>query len=147
MRFNIADLFESVADAIPDREALVCGSRRLTFRELDERASRLAHYLGSQGVRAGDRIGIYLFNCAEFVEAMLAAFKIRAVPININYRYVADELRYMFENAELTGLVFQREFSPTVDHVLKDFPSVTVLLHVGSDADGPNAQRGDGAAE
>ena len=95
MKFNIADLFESLADAIGDREALVCGDHRSTFRELDERASRLAHYLADRGVRAGDHVGLYLFNCAEFIEAMLAAFKIRAVPVNINYRYVADELRYM----------------------------------------------------
>src|SRR5262245_55844712 len=101
MQFNIADLFESLTDALPDRTALVTGERRLTFRQLDERANRLAHALARRGVGAGQHVGLYLYNCGEYLEAMLAAFKLRAVPININYRYVADELRYMFENADL----------------------------------------------
>src|SRR3954451_13434430 len=114
MQFNLADLFESVASAAPDREALVCGERRLTFAELDERASRLAHHLAAQGIGPGDHVGLYLYNCSEFVEGMLAAFKLRAVPININYRYVQDELRYLFHNAGLHGLLYQRDF---VSHV------------------------------
>jgi acyl-CoA synthetase (AMP-forming)/AMP-acid ligase II len=139
MKFNIADLFESIVDALPDHEALVCGARRLTFRELDERASRLAHYLQRLGVSPGDRIGLYLFNCAEFIEAMLAAFKIRAVPININYRYVADELRYMIENAEPAALVYHAEFADTVNSVLADVPDVDVRLYVQGEADESSA--------
>jgi acyl-CoA synthetase (AMP-forming)/AMP-acid ligase II len=137
VKFNIADLFESLADAIGDREALVCGDHRSTFRQLDERASRLAHYLADRGVRAGDHIGLYLFNCAEFIEAMLAAFKIRAVPVNINYRYVADELRYMLENADLVALVHHREFAPVISDVVAGFPAARNLIYVddGSGAD------------
>lgn len=137
MKFNVADLFESLVDAIGDREALVCGDQRSTFRQLDERASRLAHYLADRGVRAGDHIGLYLFNCAEFLEAMLAAFKIRAVPVNINYRYVADELRYMLENADLVALVHHREFAPVIADVVGGFPAARNLIYVedGSGAD------------
>ena len=93
MEFNLADLFESVTDAMPDREAIICGGRRLTFRQLDERATRLANYLLRNGVQKGDHIGLYLYNGTEYLEGTLAAFKIRAVPININYRYVEEELR------------------------------------------------------
>ena len=134
MKFNIADLFESLADVIGDREALVCGDQRLTFRRLDERANRLAHHLASRGVGPGDHVGMYLFNCAEFIEGMLAAFKLRAVPININYRYVADELRYMLDNADLAALIYQREFAPVVRDVAKDFASLRVLIHVDDDS-------------
>jgi acyl-CoA synthetase (AMP-forming)/AMP-acid ligase II len=67
VKFNIADLFESLADAIGEREALVCGSQRLTFRALDERANQLAHFLADRGVGPGDHVGMYLFNCAEFI--------------------------------------------------------------------------------
>src|SRR5687767_15092767 len=105
LTFNLADLFESIADAIPDRLALVAGPRRSTYAELDARANRLAHVLQARGVKAGDHIGLYLYNGAEFVESMLAAFKIRAVPININYRYVTDELAYLCSNADLTAVI------------------------------------------
>ncbi|MGH3118966.1 MAG: AMP-binding protein, partial [Gaiellales bacterium] len=92
MEFNLADLFEAVADAVGEREALVCGAPpggRLTYRQLDERANKLAHYLADRGVGRGDHVGLYLHNGTEYIEASLAAYKIRAVPININYRYVA----------------------------------------------------------
>jgi acyl-CoA synthetase (AMP-forming)/AMP-acid ligase II len=75
MEFHMADLFESVADAVPDREAIVCADKRVTHAELDERATRLAHALSKAGVRAGDHIGLYLYNGIEYIEGMLAAFK------------------------------------------------------------------------
>jgi 3-oxocholest-4-en-26-oate---CoA ligase len=87
--FNIADLFEAVADAVPDHEAVVCDGRRLTFAELDDRATRLAHALPGLGVRPGDHVGLHLYNGNEYLEAMLACFKLRAVPVNVNYRYVS----------------------------------------------------------
>ena len=102
MEFNLADLFECVADRVPDREAIVWRDRRLTFREVDERATRLAHALHDAGVRAGDHVGVYTYNRPEFLETMLAAYKMRAVPMNVNYRYVAEELAYLFANADLS---------------------------------------------
>jgi len=84
--FNLADLFELVADRVPARDALVCGEQRATFGELEQRANQLAHYLAEQGVGVGDHVGLYLYNCNEYLEGMLACFKIRAVPINVNYR-------------------------------------------------------------
>jgi non-ribosomal peptide synthetase component F len=73
MEFNLADLFEGVADAIPEREAVVCGERRLTFAQLEERATRLAHWLSAQGIEKGDHVGLYLYNGTEYLEASLAA--------------------------------------------------------------------------
>jgi acyl-CoA synthetase (AMP-forming)/AMP-acid ligase II len=128
MHFNIADLFESLADTVPDRVALVSGDRQLTFRELDERTNRLAHAFAQRGIGAGQHVGLYLYNCGEYLEAMLAAFKLRAVPININYRYVADELRYMLDNADLAALVFNREFAPLVAEVARDFPALKSFI-------------------
>jgi len=134
MKFNIADLFESLVDAIPDREAVVCGDQRRTFAELDERANRLAHHLAAHGVGAGDHVGMYLFNCAEFLEGMLAAFKIRAVPININYRYVEDELRYLIDNGDLVAMIHQREFAPIIASVREGFPALQTLVYVDDDS-------------
>jgi acyl-CoA synthetase (AMP-forming)/AMP-acid ligase II len=131
MELNIADLFESVADAIPDRLALVSGNTRLTFAELDERATRLANVLRARGIKAGDHIGCYLYNGAEFVETMIAAFKVRAVPININYRYVEEELAYLFDNAKLVALVHQRELSAQAAAAAKGILSLKTFIAVG----------------
>src|SRR5271154_4261135 len=103
MEFNIADLFESLADSIPDRLALVSGEQRLTFAQLEARANRLASALRELGIRPGDHVGLNLYNGHPFLEAMLAAFKLRAVPININYRYVEEELAYLCSNADLAA--------------------------------------------
>ncbi len=114
MQFNIADLYESLADSFGERLALVSGDRRLSYAELDERATRLANFLASRGVKAGDHVGLHIYNGTEYVEAMLAAMKLRAVSINLNYRYVAHELRYLAENADLVAVLSQREFAHTV---------------------------------
>ena len=95
--WNLADLFEAVADAVRDREAIVAGEVRLSFGDLDERANRLAATLRSQGIGAGDHVALALRNGHEYVEAMLAAFKVRAVPINVNTRYTVDELDWIEE--------------------------------------------------
>ncbi|HXQ20092.1 MAG TPA: acyl-CoA synthetase, partial [Candidatus Acidoferrales bacterium] len=124
MEFNVADLVEAAADRIPDREVLVCGPNRLTFTQLDARANRLAHYFQALGLGRGDHIGIYGFNSSYWVEAMLAAYKIRAVPINVNYRYVEDELRYLFDNADLVALVHDAQFAPRIASVRDDMPKL-----------------------
>ena len=96
--FTFADTIEVVADTVPDHLALITEGRRITYRELDDRATQLAHALQARGVGTGDHIGLYLHNGTEYVEAMLAAWKIRAVPVNVNYRYVEDELVYLFDD-------------------------------------------------
>jgi len=108
-------LFERVADTVPDREAVVCGARRSTYRELDERATRLANGLAGLGVAAGDHVGLLAYDTTEHVEAMLACFKLRAVPVNVNWRYAGEELAYLFDDAGLAGLVFDPHLRPDVD--------------------------------
>ncbi|MDQ1519979.1 MAG: 3-oxocholest-4-en-26-oate---CoA ligase, partial [Actinomycetota bacterium] len=110
MEFNLADLFECVVDHVPERTAVVAGDRRITYRELDERATRLGHAFRKLGVRVGDHIGCYLTNCPEYIETMLAAYKIRAVPVNVNYRYAANELAYLFDDASLVAVVLGSQF-------------------------------------
>jgi acyl-CoA synthetase (AMP-forming)/AMP-acid ligase II len=130
MEFNIADLFESVASAVPARTAVVCGKQRLTFADLDARANRFAHALAARGVKRGDHVGLYLYNSAEFLEAMIGAFKLRAVPVNINYRYVEDELHYLIDNADLVALVHQAELAPRVEAVAPRAPTLKTILCV-----------------
>jgi len=142
MEFNIADLIECVVDAEPDRVALACGAATMTYRALDQQANRLAHHWSSQGVGAGDHVGLHLYNGTEYVVGLLAALKIRAVPININYRYVEDELRYLFDNADLKGLVYQRELG---DRVAGAAAAVDTLEHLIAVDDGSGAPLVEGA--
>ncbi len=128
--FTFADTLEVVSDTVPDQLAIITDQRRITYRELDERATRLAHALAARGVGVGDHIGLYLHNGTEYVEAMLAAWKIRAVPVNVNYRYVEDELVYLFDDADLVSVVHHREFAPTIAAVTHKVPGVTSFLYV-----------------
>jgi acyl-CoA synthetase (AMP-forming)/AMP-acid ligase II len=140
VHWNLADLFESLVDVVPDRIALVAGPRRFRFAELEARANRLAHAMAARGVGAGDHVGLYLYNGAEYLEAMLAAFKLRAVPININYRYVEAELAYLLGRANVVGLVHQRELGPRVSAIA---PALRVRIAVDDGSGTPL----DGALE
>jgi acyl-CoA synthetase (AMP-forming)/AMP-acid ligase II len=136
VEFNLADLFEHAADAFAGREYLVAGDQRRTYGEMEARANRLAHHLAANGVGPGDHVGIYAHNCVEWVETLWAVFKLRAVWININFRYVDDELRYIFDNADLVALVHQRQFSPRVRAVRDQLPRLkhTLVVEDGSEA-------------
>jgi acyl-CoA synthetase (AMP-forming)/AMP-acid ligase II len=131
MQFNIADLFESVIDAVPDREALYAEGRRLTFRELDARANRLAHHFTSIGIGPGDHVGCHMMNGTEYLETMIGLFKIRAVPVNVNFRYVEDELLYLYEDADLVGVVYDTVFADRVSSVLPRTEKLKHLVAVG----------------
>ena len=131
--FNLADLFRVVATAVPDREALVHGPRRLTYAALDDRVRRLAAVLVAQGVGPGDHVGLHLHNSTEYLEGMLAAFLVRAVPVNINYRYVEDELRYLFDDADLVALLHEPAFAPLIEAVRGDVPALRSTLARGDE--------------
>ena len=132
--YNVSELMELVTDGVGDREAIVSPARRLTYAELDARANRLAHHLAESGVEAEDHIGLQLVNGTEYLEGMLAAFKLRAVPVNVNYRYVERELEYLFDNADLKALVFNRAFSPQVGVAAAATPGLGHLLVVDDDS-------------
>ncbi|MFT4570590.1 MAG: acyl-CoA synthetase (AMP-forming)/AMP-acid ligase II [Hyphomicrobiaceae bacterium] len=142
MQFNIADLFESVVDVVPDSTALVSGSTRLSYAELDGRANRLGHFLIEQGVKPGDHVGMYLFNCSEYLVALLATFKVRAVPVNINYRYVEDELRYMCRDSDLVALFYHRGFAERLEALRGDLPKLRTLVHVDDETDADTTKLG-----
>ncbi|HEX2895013.1 MAG TPA: acyl-CoA synthetase [Marmoricola sp.] len=114
MALNIADLFEHAVDAAPDKPAVKVGERTVTFADLESASNRLAHYLASRGVKAGDHVAIYAKNSIEHVIAVLATVKIRAVTINVNYRYVEGELDYLFENSDSVAVIFERSYAPLV---------------------------------
>ncbi len=134
---NIADLAEHAIDAVPDRVALISGDEQLTYAQLEEKANRLAHYLIDQGVQKDDKVGLYCRNRIEIVIAMLGIVKAGAILVNVNYRYVEGELRYLFDNSDMVALVHERQYADRVANVLPDTPNVKTVLVVedGSDVD------------
>ena len=117
MEFNVADLIERVAQNVPDRDAVIFGDRRATYKHFDEKSKQFSRYLLSQGLGKGDHIGIYAYNSIEWIEAMIGCYKVGAVPININYRYVEHELEYIFKDADLKAVVFDVEFAEKLNNI------------------------------
>ena len=109
--FNLADLWETLCDAGPDAACLVAGPVRHTRATLDEAANACAHALD---VAPGTRVGIYSRNRAEYVEALLGCWKAGAIPVNVNWRYTLDELRYLVDDAELDVMIVEDEYRPLV---------------------------------
>ncbi|MEU6838965.1 acyl-CoA synthetase [Streptomyces rubiginosohelvolus] len=150
MEYNLADLFESVVDAVPDREALLYvdhpgtgAERRLTYAELDAAANRIAHHLIDAGIRPGEHLGLHLYNGVEYLQTVLGALKARIVPVNVNYRYVEEELVYLYRDADLAALVFDGEFDERVAAAAPQAPGLRHLVRVGPAA--PTADPGPAA--
>jgi fatty-acyl-CoA synthase len=140
---NLAHLHEAIAAAVPERECLVFRDRRYTWAEVAERTRRLAdvlrrHGLGCRRERPGlrgfesgqDHVALYLYNGNEYLEGMLGAFKARCAPFNVNYRYVEEELRYLFENADARAVVYHASFAPTLGRLRVELPRVALWLQV-----------------
>ncbi|WP_435768598.1 acyl-CoA synthetase [Nocardioides sp. SYSU DS0651] len=128
MALNIADLFEHAVDAVPEKPAVQVGERTITYAELEREANKLAHFLQARGIGAGDHVGLYAKNSIEHVIALIAILKVRAVAINVNYRYVTGELEYLFDNADLAGLVHDRVYAPLVAEVAPKFDRLQTLV-------------------
>ena len=141
--FNLADLFEVVAGAVPERTAFICGPQHLSFRELDQRATRLASALRQRGLGRGDNVGIGLHNSAEYLEAFFACCKIGAVPANVNYRYVAGELHYLLDSLELKALFFGDDLAAQVQQVAPLLPALRLRVQVVGSAAGGQADAGN----
>ncbi|MEV6322836.1 acyl-CoA synthetase [Nocardia sp. NPDC051787] len=137
MANNFADLFEHSVDAMPERVALIQHDRRVTFRELDVRANRLAHHLVTVGVGAGTHVGFQMHNSIETMETLIACFKLAAVPINVNYRYRAAELAYVYANADLEVLVHHACYAEAVREAQLRTPGVRHTICVDDDSARP----------
>lgn len=136
MEFNVAHLIGRVARHIPEREAVICGEQRATYKHFDDKSDRFARYLRSVGFGKGDHIAIYAYNSIEWIEAMLACYKIGAVPVNINYRYVEEELAYIFGDADIKAVIYDAEFAPRLANIRDRLPLLQHLVHF-EDGDNP----------
>ncbi|MGD0880719.1 MAG: AMP-binding protein [Acidimicrobiales bacterium] len=129
-KWNFADVWETVAEEIPDAPALVHGSHTLTWREFDQRADNIGRWLLGAGVAEQDKVALYLYNCSEYLEATYAAHKVGLVPINTNYRYADDELVYLWENADTVAVVFHGVFVERIDGIRHRVPLIRSWLWV-----------------
>ncbi len=117
MRTHFGAIWEAVADAVPEQTAIVQRERRLSWREYEQRAARLARALLDAGLGPEAKVGMYLYNSPEYCETNFAAIKIRGVPINVNYRYLDDELDYLLDNADAEALVFHSSLGDRIARV------------------------------
>jgi acyl-CoA synthetase (AMP-forming)/AMP-acid ligase II len=137
--YNIADLFEHAVDYFPDRLAVACGADEVTYAQLEEQANRLAHHLADHGVAAGSHVGMCTRNRLQAVVTMLAVYKLRAALINVNYRYTANEVRYVLDNADVVALVHERMYSDRVAQALPGAPSVKHVVVIEDESELPFA--------
>src|SRR5678815_68876 len=141
--FALATIHDAIADAIPDNEAIVTPTSRLTWRELQQRSRRLANLMHAAGLgchierdtlqpweSGQDHVALYLYNGPEYLEGMVGAYKARVAPFNVNYRYVDEELAYLLNDAGTRAIIYHASFAPTLARVLPRIATVTLLLQV-----------------
>ena len=128
--WNFADVWETVAEELPDAPALVHGTHTRTWREFDQRADNVGRWLLGSGVAHQDTVALYLYNCSDYLEATFATYKIGLVPINTNYRYADDELVYLWENADTVAVVFHGVFVERIEGIRDRVPGVRSWLWV-----------------
>jgi 3-oxocholest-4-en-26-oate---CoA ligase len=143
---SFAQAWSTVAELAPDRPAIVCGERRLTFGELARRAGSLAHAFFEDGLRPGDKVAIQLVNSPEYLETFFAAQLLGCIPVNVNYRYVDHELAYLLDNSDAAAIVYHDEFAGTVAAAVavRTAPTPLTRYEVHHDGDGvpsPGARR------
>ena len=133
METHFATLWENISDVIPDRKALICGNIERTWKEYDERAARLASLLTKNGLGDNSKVGLYLHNSNEYLEAQYSIFKIKGVPINVNYRYKEDELVYLLDNADAEAVFYQGCYASQIESIKEKLPKVKVFIQVSDD--------------
>jgi len=147
--WNYADVWEAIARLQPAAPAQVQGARRISWSEMDHRADGVGRWLLARGVERQDKVALYLYNCPEYLEALFGALKIAAVPVNTNYRYVDDELVYLWDNADAVAVVFHGVFTGRIERVRARLAKVRAWLWVddGTSACPPWASRYEDAAK
>ncbi|WP_353109940.1 AMP-binding protein, partial [Gordonia sp. (in: high G+C Gram-positive bacteria)] len=136
MKFNLADVFETVADAVPERVVLTWDGTDITYAELDGLANQVAHNLAAHGVGKDDNVALYLKNSVEHVTSLLGLIKIRAVPVNVNYRYTDAELEYIFDNSDSAAIVVELpEHQRSVAELMAKLPLLRTVFVIGDVVD------------
>jgi len=128
--WNFAGVYDVVAKEIPSSVALIHGSRKVTWKELDARADRIARYLAANGLARQDKVAQYLYNTPEYLESIVACFKGSFVPLNTNFRYGPDELVYLWDNGDVAGVIFHGTYASTIEKLIHRVPRIKIWLWV-----------------
>ena len=130
--FNLGDLLDAVGAVLgPDDPALIHGDRVISWPQMTARSNNVARNLRERGAETGDKAGFYLRNQPEYMEALAACFKGRFTHVNVNYRYLDDELHYIFDNSDAAIVFFDREFRENVERVKDRLPKVKFWVEIG----------------
>ena len=135
MEMHFATVWESIADVIGDETAVVHGTTRRTWTEFDDRAARLAAAFVGAGLQPDSKVGLYMYNGNEYLEAQYGTFKMRGVAVNVNYRYLDEELWYLLDNSDAEALVFHSSLGDRVARVIQRLPNLKLLIEVDDGAD------------
>ena len=135
MEKQFATIWESIADSIGDSPAVTQGTVTRTWTEYEQRASRLASALVDAGLQPQSKVGLYLYNSNEYLEAQFATFKFRGVPVNVNYRYLDEELLYLLDNSDAEALFFHSSLGDRVARVVDRLPKLKLLVEVSDDGE------------
>ena len=130
MDMHFATAWETISDLIPERPALISDGVTRSWRDFDQRAAAVAAILTEHGLGPDSKVGIYLHNSNEYLEAQYGVFKIRGCPINVNYRYKSDELVYLLDNADVEAIVYQGCYAMRIWEIRKQLPKLKLLLQV-----------------
>ncbi len=133
MESHFATVWESIADAVPDEPAIIQGDRRVSWDQFEDRAARLATHLSVAGIGHGCKVGLFLYNSIEYLEGYFAALKIRATPFNVNYRYLDNELLYLFDNADAQAVVVHASLASRLVSIIDQLPQLRTILVVADE--------------
>ena len=135
MNLDFASVWEMISDIVPDNDALICGDEVVTWKEYDEKSSKIATALTAAGLQANSKAGLYLNNSNEYLIAQNAIFKIGGIPINVNYRYVAEELIYLLDNSDSEAVFYHACYSNRIKEIASSLPNIKAWIEVSDGAE------------
>jgi fatty-acyl-CoA synthase len=130
-RLNLASAWEAIADEVGDSTAVSVAGRHYSWTDFDDRAARLAGTMLEHGLGPDSKVALYLYNGNEYPEAQYAAFKVRGIPANVNYRYTGDELAYILENSDAEAIFFDHTLADRLEAVRDRCPMLRLAVQVG----------------
>ena len=133
---HFATIWENISDQQPDAPAVICKDVIRSWKEYEDRAARVAEYLSGHGLKPDSKVGLYLHNCNEFLEAQFGIMKMRGVAINVNYRYQEEELVYLLDNADCEALIYQACYADRVETIRHQLPRIKIFIRVNDDSGG-----------
>ena len=144
MDFHFNNVWTALSDAFPNRAALICEEKTVTWSQFNDRAARLASLFEKHGVTNGASVGLYMLNCNEYTEAHFGCFKQSICPVNVNYRYRAEELIYLLDNSDSEVVIYHASFAPRITEIKSSLPKIKLYIQVD---DGTDNELLDGALD